>query len=100
MKRLAFAIVFTTSIASLIAKSRDARADRREVGNLVFDGIPQIPDAVREAGRPYENARGASLHDWLPDGSAVIGTRFAEASQVHRVAVPGGARQQLTFLSE
>ncbi len=46
------------------------------------------------------NSRGASFVDWLPDGSLLIATRFGDTEQLHRVATPLGAREQLTFFRE
>jgi dipeptidyl aminopeptidase/acylaminoacyl peptidase len=69
----------------------------RERGNLVFDDIP-LPDAALAARLSrYVESRGASLLDWLPDGSTLIATRFGETEQLHRVAAALGAREQLTF---
>ena len=72
----------------------------REVGALVFDGIPPIPPALSERLDRYGNARSASFADWLPDGSMLIATRFGSVPQLHRVAAPGAARTQLTFFDE
>lgn len=73
---------------------------RRERGSLMFDNIPP-PDAALNArlGR-YLQSREASLLDWLPDGSLLIATRFGDTQQVHRVAGPLRAREQLTFFPE
>jgi dipeptidyl aminopeptidase/acylaminoacyl peptidase len=46
------------------------------------------------------NARGASFVDWLPDGGVLIATRFGDVEQLHRVAMPMGDREQLTFYRE
>jgi len=73
---------------------------RRERGNLVLDNIPAPDPAVSERLALYLQSRQASLLDWLPDGSLLIGTRFGDTEQVHRVAAPGHAREQLTFYSE
>lgn len=69
--------------------------------NLVIEGVPPIPPALRaEAGR-YLEFRAAALHDWHPTRREIlIGTRFADTPQLHLVKQPGGARQQLTFLPE
>lgn len=73
----------------------------RTVGNLVLDGIPEIPPAVAERAAPYNDARSAGLYGWTPDGSAVLlSTRFGETSQVHLVTGPGADRRQLTFYDE
>jgi dipeptidyl aminopeptidase/acylaminoacyl peptidase len=69
--------------------------------SIAADGVPPIPAAlVRELNR-YQNIRSASFQDWVPGRRALlILTRFENTNQVHRVAFPGGARTQLTFLPE
>jgi dipeptidyl aminopeptidase/acylaminoacyl peptidase len=74
--------------------------DRRVVGPLVLENIPPTPPALAESLRSYENVRGAAFEDWLADGTMLIATRFGQTSQIHRVAFPGGARQQITFYDE
>lgn len=77
-------------------------AQRREVGNLVMEGIPQeIPTDLTERLLQYQNTRGAAFRDWSPDGKGmIIGTRFGEVSQAHYVSEAGGSRKQLTFFEE
>lgn len=77
-----------------------AFAEPRVQGNLVIDGIPEIPASVEERTTQYDNVRSASLMGWTPDGAALVSTRFAETAQVHTVAGAGAARRQLTFFSE
>lgn len=73
----------------------------REIGNLVIDGIPDIPPRIAERMNQYQNVRAAAFLDWNPNGPGIlISTRFAETSQIHYVERPGGARQQLTFFKE
>ena len=74
--------------------------ERREVGQLMLENIPETPPALAESLRSYENARAAYFQDWLDDGSMLIITRFGQTAQIHRVAFPGGAREQLTFYDE
>ncbi|HXZ59274.1 MAG TPA: prolyl oligopeptidase family serine peptidase [Steroidobacteraceae bacterium] len=73
---------------------------RRERGNLVFDNVPASDQALGARLGRYLESRQASLLDWLPDGSLLIATRFGETEQLHRVAGPMGAREQLTFYPE
>ena len=69
--------------------------------NLVVDHVPTIPDELVREAAPYLEARTASFWDWHPQRREIlIGTRFAETMQAHQVAMPGGARKQLTFLPE
>src|SRR6187401_2433618 len=69
--------------------------------NLVIDGIPPIPaELVDQIGR-YTESRTAVVQDWHPKkAEMLITTRFGDVPQVHRVAAPGGARTQLTFLPD
>jgi len=45
----------------------------------------------------YQEARAARFIDWLEDGSLLIATRFGETEQIHRVRMPLGPREQLSF---
>jgi len=77
-----------------------APPQHRERGSLVFENIP-VPDAALAARvARYEQSREASFVDWLADGSMLIGTRFADTDQLHRVAIPLGMREQLTFYED
>jgi dipeptidyl aminopeptidase/acylaminoacyl peptidase len=73
---------------------------RREHGNLVYDNIPAADPALAARVGRYLGSRQATLLDWLPEGSLLIATRFGDTEQVHRVAAPSGAREQLTFYAE
>jgi dipeptidyl aminopeptidase/acylaminoacyl peptidase len=88
-------------LALLIALTAGrAGAEVREIGELVLDGIPEIPQRLIDRTNQYQNVRTADLADWAPDGGLLILTRFGEADQLHHVAAPGGARRQLTFFPE
>lgn len=68
---------------------------------LLPDGVPRVPVSLREATQPYMEFRTAGFLGWNPaDRSILIATRFASASQLHRVAAPGAARTQLSFEPE
>lgn len=70
-------------------------------GKLLMEDIPAIPDYIVEDLNRYQNVRYANFSDWAEDGNGVyISTRFADVNQVHRVDMPGGARQQITFFRE
>ena len=71
-----------------------------ERGALVLDNIPSVETPLSAKLEDYMNARGASFVDWLPDGGILIATRFGDVEQLHRVALPLGAREQLTFYRE
>jgi len=68
---------------------------------LVADQVPDIPQEIVDQTRPYMEYRTASFVDWDPKSRAMlISTRFADTSQLHRVAAPMGQREQLTFAGE
>ncbi|MEO8017631.1 MAG: prolyl oligopeptidase family serine peptidase [Pseudomonadota bacterium] len=77
-----------------------AHAAVEERGNLILDNIPAVDTPLTARLDDYLNSRGASFVDWLPDGGILIATRFGDAEQLHRVAMPLGAREQLTFYRE
>ena len=69
--------------------------------NLVHRGIPSIPAAIAEDARRYGEFRAAAFWNWHPTRrEMLIGTRFADAQQLHLVKLPGGARTQLTFFPD
>lgn len=69
--------------------------------NLLVEGIPPIPASIAEGVRRYTEFRGASLNAWNPKRrEMLIGTRFGDTGQIHRVKFPGGDRSQLTFFPE
>ncbi len=69
--------------------------------NLVIEEIPDIPPELAAQVARYENSRAAYLRDWHPQRrEMLVGTRFAETYQLHRVASPEGCRRQLTFFEE
>ena len=79
----------------------DIIVDRREIGNLVFEDIPEIPEEITGRLQRYENVRSAGFQGWDAKGEGLfITTRFGETRQAHYVAVPGGTRQQITFFDE
>ncbi|MBX9401413.1 alpha/beta fold hydrolase [Lysobacter sp. BMK333-48F3] len=73
---------------------------REQHGNRVSENLPEIPAELLERLNRYQNTRGAGLGGWTGDGCLLIGTRFAETTQAHRVCQPLGMREQLTFYRE
>ena len=86
--------------AALPAASQETAPQRVERGNLVMEGVPEIPRQVRERLHQYENTRAAYFVDFTGDGGMLIATRFAETTQIHKVDEPLGMRRQLTFYDE
>lgn len=96
------ALLLGLSLTTLAATAAEPSAPERvDAGNRITENVPAIPAALTDELQRYANTRGASLGGWLADGSGLlIGTRFANTVQVHRVKMPGGAREQLTFYDE
>jgi dipeptidyl aminopeptidase/acylaminoacyl peptidase len=68
---------------------------------VVLEGVPEVPEELRQSVSRYLAARSASFEAWTEDGEGIyITTRFGSTSQLHEVVRPGAARTQLTFLDE
>lgn len=81
------------------AQAQVAPAERPAA--LVADGIPPVPRAIAEETKPYLEARHADFLGWdRADRSMLIKTRFASTNQLHVVAAPDGAREQVSFEDE
>lgn len=75
--------------------------ERKEVGNLVLEGIPDIKKSIFERTAQYQNVRSAGFVAWHPSNKGIlISTRFAETAQLHYVGAPASYRKQLTFFRE
>lgn len=99
MKKL-LAILFIISVI-LPGLSAIAQVERKEIGNLVIENIPEIPEQLKDRIFQYQSTRSASFQDWLHnDEGILISTRFGETVQFHKVRMPGGAREQITFFAE
>jgi dipeptidyl aminopeptidase/acylaminoacyl peptidase len=96
---LGLLIVLLGGCASPGGEDTSRPADAEQIGNLVVSGVPEIPQALTERLRQYQNTRYASVRGWVGD-ELLIATRFAETAQLHRVAAPLGARSQVTFFKE
>jgi dipeptidyl aminopeptidase/acylaminoacyl peptidase len=91
--RAALALVL---VAMPVFAAQTATVDKPAA--LVADGLPAVPADLARETRPYMEFRTATFLDWHPtERSMLISTRFANTAQVHRVARPEAARQQLTF---
>jgi dipeptidyl aminopeptidase/acylaminoacyl peptidase len=68
---------------------------------LTAEQMPPVPLELAARVRPYLESRGAGFAGWDPNTRTVlINTRFANVSQLHRVAMPMGARTQISFEAE
>ncbi len=88
------------ALSALLAMHSADAATREQRGNLVLENIPALDTALAERLDDWLAVRGASFVDFLPDGALLISTRFGDVEQLHRVAAPGAAREQLTFYRE
>jgi dipeptidyl aminopeptidase/acylaminoacyl peptidase len=103
MRHLAFLAALALPLAPALAQeaAKPAADIAPKPAALIADGMPDVPAELAAATRPYMENRGAGFVGWNPvDKSMLISTRFANTSQIHRVAVPMGARQQITFEEE
>jgi dipeptidyl aminopeptidase/acylaminoacyl peptidase len=100
MRALTAVAVLVLAATVFPAAPADAEVARIEVANRISENLPEIPPELIESLNRYQNTRGASFQGWLDDGSLLIGTRFGDTAQVHRVERPLGAREQVTFYRE
>jgi dipeptidyl aminopeptidase/acylaminoacyl peptidase len=69
--------------------------------NLVLVNVPPVPQTIADRAERYTNARSAAMFSWHPERREIlIGTRFGDTPQIHQVAMPMGARTQLTFFPD
>jgi dipeptidyl aminopeptidase/acylaminoacyl peptidase len=69
--------------------------------NLELTNVPPIPERIADAVSRYKHTRSAGFSSWHPvKREMMISTRFADTGQVHHLAMPGGARTQVTFFDE
>ena len=100
------ALLLASAAAPAVAQDRAAPAVAPaptvpKPAALTAEEMPPIPLAIAERARPYLESRGAGFAGWDPNARAVlISTRFANVSQLHRVAQPMGARTQISFEAE
>ena len=97
------AILYSIVLATLAGTALAAEVSRRVAneGQLVMEDVPAIPDDIVDGLNRYQNVRAARFRGWQPDGEGVfVTTRFADVDQLHRVDMPLGARQQITYSDE
>ena len=95
---LAAALLALPLTTALAQGDQATRAVLEKPAALVADGMPPVPQALATATRPYMEFRTAGFSGWNSrDRSMLITTRFGNTAQLHRVAMPMGAREQLSF---
>ena len=95
--------LFLTALSLALALPAAADIERRVAnnGNLVMEDVPEIPVDIVDSLNRYQNVRSASFQSWSGDGESLfVNTRFGDVGQLHRVDMPGGARNQVTFYKE
>ncbi len=93
MKKIFF-LLFFLSVTVLFAQ-------RKEVGNMITENVPEISDSLQAQLDLYNNIRTASLSGWLKkEKGMLISTRFGETNQIHLVREALGYRKQITFENE
>ena len=100
MPALKLSVVASAALLAAVPAFAQTAVKREVIGNRTSENIPDIPTALVEQLNRYQNTRGAGLAGWTKDGCLLIGTRFAETTQAHRVCQPLGMREQLTFHPE
>lgn len=100
MRYLAVLAALSLPLAPALAQESKPAVEPKPAA-LIADGVPEVPAELTAATRPYMENRSAGFVGWNEvDKSMLIATRFGNTAQIHRVAMPMGARQQLTFEAE
>ncbi|MGH7138154.1 MAG: alpha/beta fold hydrolase [Pirellulales bacterium] len=95
------AIVFTAVVLFGRSLFADETADPFRPPAIATHDVPVVPRELIDRLRQYQNMREASFAGWSPDGDGMlVSTRFGNATQLHRVYMPGGRREQITFFDE
>ncbi len=97
MRRVISCLAVALGLAA-VARSAEVL---RPGANLVIEGIPPVPGALVEEVKRYTEARFAVFGGWHPRRQEMlVGTRFGNTVQVHRIEAPLGMRRQLTYFEE
>ncbi len=97
----ALAPLLAPLLAALLVAAPATARDLPPPAALRLDGVPLVPAELAGRVRPWMEFRTASFQGWDPaTGGMLIATRFGDSNQLHLVAMPGGARRQLSFEPE
>jgi len=69
-------------------------------GDLILEGVAPVDAGLAARLARYSAGREATFLGWLPDGSMLVSTRFADVAEIHRLTSPLGVREQLTYYPE
>lgn len=87
--------------ANLSLLFADEPADPLRPGAIQTEEVPAVPPALAKRLQQYQSLRAAGFAGWDPAGKGIlIRTRFGNSLQLHRVYVPEGRREQITFFDE
>ncbi len=93
--------VLTILLAAYVVSAVAQTVERRQVGQMVMEDVPVWDKSVRARMLQNLQLRSATLNGLNDDCSEMlVSTRFGSVSQLHRIAQPMGARQQITFFDE
>ena len=82
-------------------KRKSVSGDPARPPAIVTESVPNVDPQLIERLAQYQESRSAVFRGWSPDGQGMlIGTRFGDTPQLHRVYSPGGRREQITFFKE
>ncbi len=100
--RLAIALLASAAAVPALAEDKPGTDPTVPVpAAITAENVPALPLALADRARPYLESRSASFQGWDQTKRAVlIGTRFANVAQLHRVEAPMGARTQISFEAE
>ena len=69
--------------------------------NLVLEGVPPIPNELVTKIQPYTDFKRSTMAAWHPTKPGIlIRTRASNTNQLHLVATPGSAPEQLTDFAD
>ena len=101
MRLTLIAALLALPLTAALAQGGAEPAAVEKPAALTADGIPPVPAELAARTRPYMEFRSAGFAGWSPrDRSMLITTRFGNTAQLHRVAMPMGMREQLSFEAE
>src|SRR5688572_18645207 len=87
----------TTALATLFLICTFSFSQKKEQGNLLIDGIPELPKRITDKLAKYTEIKSSQLADWAPGGEGLLfSTRVGDVAQIHITKTPGNVKQQLT----
>lgn len=83
------------------AARTSAEEDPARPAAIETTSVPKVPQEILKQLASYQSIRGVGFAGWSPTNDGMlIRTRFANTAQLHRVYMPGGRREQITFDKE